>query len=377
VPPRRSLRRRPARAAPGLPAAGLVERADELAKAWLVELVDQAPLDATPPGGPLFAAQAPALCAAVVRALVSDDELARLEPGGDLNELAALAGALGGAAGAAGAVTAVEALRAVTWAAIEDALPRDDADLPAVAERLSITAAVVAAAAAAATAGEAQPAAVRPAGVGSRGAAEAPAAAPADPRVDPDHPGWARVPPPRVPGAEPRIARLTPVEDPVSVTTDDLETWGAALERGLAAGGTFSVLLLELERPELLAATEGEEEAAQLVRRALGAARAALRPEDVSHAEDIGRLWVLAPATGRLSAGSLAENAAVAVERAVTVRGAPLTAAVGLAVHPADGTDAETLVGRAEERLFGARAAGERVGGMDPGEESLGAGRDG
>ncbi|HEU0316719.1 MAG TPA: hypothetical protein VFR49_05280, partial [Solirubrobacteraceae bacterium] len=124
-----------------------------------------------------------------------------------------------------------------------------------------------------------------------------------------------------------------------------------------------------------LATTEGEEEAAELVRRALAAARAALRPEDVSHEEDGGRLWVLAPATGRLSAGALAENAAVAVERAVTVRGAPLTAAVGLAVHPADGTDAEALVGRAEERLFAARASGERVGGTDPGEEPLGAGR--
>jgi GGDEF domain-containing protein len=374
VPPRRSLRRRPARAVLGLPTAGLVERAEELAKAWLVELVDCAPLDATPAGGPAFAAQAPVLCAAVVRALVSDDELARLEPGGDLSELAALAGALGGATGAAGAVAAVEALRGVMWAAVEETLPRDDAELPAAAERLAGTAAVIAAAAAAAATGEAQPV---PTGGGGRAwsADGAPAPDSHDPHADPEHPGWARVPPPKVSGVEPRVARLTPVADSEPVMSDDLGSWAEALERGLEAGGTFSILLLELERTELLATTEGEDEAAELVRRALAAARAALRPEDVSHEEEGGRLWVLAPATGRLSAGALAENAAVAVERAVTVRGAPLTAAVGLAVHPADGADAEALVGRAEERLFGARAAGERVGGIDPGEEPLGAER--
>jgi GGDEF domain-containing protein len=374
VPPRRSLRRRAARAVPGLPAAALVERAEELAKAWLVELVDCAPLDGNPRGGPAFAAQAPVLCAAMVRALVSDDELARLEPGGDLSGLAALAGTLGGASGAAGAVAAVEALRGVTWAAVEDALPRDDAELPAAAERLAGTAAVIAAAAVAAVTGEARP---LPAGGGDTTweRAGVPAAGTQEPRADSEHPGWARVPPPKVPGAEPRVARLTPVDDTEPVATDDLGAWAEALGRGIEAGGTFSVLLLELERPELLATTEGEDEAAELVRRALAAARAALRPEDVSHEEEGGRLWVLAPATGRLSAGALAENAAVAVERAVTVRGAPLTAAVGLAVHPADGADAESLVGRAEERLFGARAAGERVGGTASGEEPLGAER--
>ena len=48
---------------------------------------------------PDLARDAPALCAAVLRAVGSDAELRRLERGGDLAGLAARAGALAGAGG--------------------------------------------------------------------------------------------------------------------------------------------------------------------------------------------------------------------------------------------------------------------------------------
>src|SRR3954453_16662785 len=73
------------------------------AKGWLLALVSARPLR-DPPALPLpdLVRDAPALCAAVLRAVGSEAELRRLQSGGDLAELAARAAELAGAGGPGG-----------------------------------------------------------------------------------------------------------------------------------------------------------------------------------------------------------------------------------------------------------------------------------
>ena len=73
------------------------------AKGWLLALVAARPLqDAPALPMPDLARDAPALCAAILRAVGSDADLRRLQDGGDLAALAARAGALAGAGGPGG-----------------------------------------------------------------------------------------------------------------------------------------------------------------------------------------------------------------------------------------------------------------------------------
>src|SRR4051812_5500813 len=130
------------------PVSALVDGADELAKAWVLELVAAAPLAASA-GLRLdeLAAEGPGLCRAVARALGDDEELARLEEGGDLFVVVARAGALAGAGDPASAFRAVEALRRATWEAALGALSRPSAALGAdLADRLRAVCAAVPAA---------------------------------------------------------------------------------------------------------------------------------------------------------------------------------------------------------------------------------------
>jgi diguanylate cyclase (GGDEF)-like protein len=219
----------------------------------------------------------------------------------------------------------VAALRAVIWTAALAALDDGDEDLVApLAERLAHVADVLAAAAIAglgeALAGEPR----APAAFAGRSVATAAAPAP------PEHPI-------------------------------------AAVERALAeardAGDTLAVLLLEVDGADRLPATEGAEAAGEVLARSANAVRAVLGDRDVVIEEGPGRMWLILTGAGRLAALAQAERAASAVEHATAVRGAPLTASVGVAVHPGDGDDAATLAAEAERTLYAARAAGVRVGG--------------
>src|SRR5690349_10175528 len=91
----------------------LAGRAQDIAKGWLLLLLERAPLDAVGaiPAASL-AAEGPALCAAFVRALGSEGELEGLRPDGVLAPDVRRIGLLTGAADAAGVVAAVDALRA-------------------------------------------------------------------------------------------------------------------------------------------------------------------------------------------------------------------------------------------------------------------------
>src|SRR4051794_4897777 len=103
MPPGHNDRASRARPVADAPVAALVADAEDVAKAWLLELVAAGPL-AGAAALPLdaFSREAPTLCAAVARALGDDVELARLQARGDLAAVAAGVGTLAGASDPAG-----------------------------------------------------------------------------------------------------------------------------------------------------------------------------------------------------------------------------------------------------------------------------------
>jgi diguanylate cyclase with GGDEF domain len=326
----------------------LAASAQAIAKGWLLALLERVPLEAvaTIPAADL-AAEGPAICAAVARALGSDAELARLRPGGDLAPLAARIGPLAGVRDAAGALGAVESLRACVWAAALDAAgePREAEAIAALAERLAAVAAAVGATAVAA-------------------AAPAPAAVPT-----PDAPAVQNGSPTEPVGSvrplPPRPAASAPGRPPTG-GMDDEDLWIATLERHIDGcrreGGGLALLRVELLDADRLVATATEAERGVPYGRLAQAIRRAIRRQDLVASDHQGRAWVIAPAVGRAGAIALAERIGAGVEGGEHWRGAPLAATIGFAIYGEDGHDATTLIERADEAMLAASAAGVRIG---------------
>src|ERR1700736_2507565 len=133
-------RRRRARPVADAPVDALLARVDDLAKGWLLAVLESAPLqDAASILAGELAREGPRICAAVVRALASDDDLRRLEAGGPLESLASRAGELVGASRVQAITEAVEALRSVIWSAVREEVSYPDADqISELAERLAL-----------------------------------------------------------------------------------------------------------------------------------------------------------------------------------------------------------------------------------------------
>ena len=331
----RGIGGRAPRAVPYAPIDALIARADAVAKRWLIELLDGAPLTvaAEMPVADL-AADGPAVCAAAMEALGSERGLqGALRQAPDLGRLAR-------ATDAAGVVASAEALRRAVWAAVLEEVPRgEDALLAALADRLAHVCTATAQAA-----------------IGARGARPEPA--PAD----------VAAPPATAFGdedAEPPLPRAATGEP------DFVPLWMAALERQISAGGRFGLLLVELDGIERLRSSETAETLAGALERVGRGVRRSIRREDVLAHETDGRLWVIAPGVGRTGASALARRIAQAVEGAAQLRGAPLTASIGAALFPDDGRDPEALAGEAEQSVLTARAAGVRFAGDSP-EPALG-----
>jgi GGDEF domain-containing protein len=308
------------------PVEVLVTGAQSIAKGWLLALLEMAPLgqaEAVPVGD--FAAGAPALCAAVARALGSDRELARLEPGGDLMPLGVSAARLAGAVTPIESLAAVETLREVMWGAVRAELHHDpDPELVAdVGERLARVCAVVAAATVAAASGEARP-----------------------------------------PGDE-----LPAVPEVAAPVAPDVEgEWRQALAEQLDAAGRSSeplaLLLVEIEDAERLRASGAAPTLARVVR----AVRGEVRRPDVIALEDDGRVWIIAPGMPRQGGTGLARRVLAAVGT-VEHRRVPLMATLGVAIFPDDGRDASALAEAAEEDLLSTRADNLRMAASDGGDE--------
>jgi GGDEF domain-containing protein len=321
------------------------------AKSWLVALVAATPLQAV---GALptaqLAAEAPALCAAVLRAVGSDRELERLQPGGDRAPLAAAAGRLAGAPDPVAVAGVVALLREAVWGALADELDRGDAELVvAVTTRVAHVCDVVVQAA-----------------LGAR-----------------DHGGEAETPPPVVlvedPPRREDVAGDAGDEEPpplraVPDSTGQVvarraagagaEPWrdavAARLARHAADGEPFAVLAVEVDDAERLLAADTDGEALRAITWAEAGVRRAARGADEVVREHPGRLWLVVPVSGAAEARALGGRLADAAAR-VVLRDAPLTVSIGFATVPEDGTDAESLIAHADEGVFAARAAGVRL----------------
>ncbi|MBV9799855.1 MAG: hypothetical protein JO039_17545 [Solirubrobacterales bacterium] len=301
-------RRRAARSVGDAPIEGLLERGEELAKGWLIALVEQVPLERASemfPAGAGFAQEAPRLCEAVVRGLVDDAELRRIEPGGAVEPLVSRAGDLVGARDAEAAGRSVDALLAVIWSALRAELGGADADMvAAVAERLALV-------------GEVARAATLRAVVSGR--------------------QW--------PGAlEEEITRCT------------------------RAGAALSLLLIELEDIDRLVAASPAGEAAAIFERFVRAVRELTSRQDRLVCEGDARVWLIARDTDRGGAFALASRIDAAVSALPSWRGAPLAVDIGIAVLGEDANDAAGMIEASEVAMFAAEASGIQVGGVRPGD---------
>jgi GGDEF domain-containing protein len=306
------------RPVPAAPIEALGARAEDVAKRWLIELMAAVPLDAAAqvPTAEL-AADAPGVCSTVIQALASDGGL---EPAlAAAPDVARLAGARDPAA----AVAAAETLRNAIAMTMREEVPRDDdALLAALADRLAHVCALLAGRAAAVLAG-----------------AEVPASAAAP--------------------AERDTEVAASISRPESGGEEFAPLWMPALERLIASGRRFALLIMELDGAERLKLAEPKEVLADVLERVGLAVRGCVRAEDIL-AHETGRLWAIAPGAGRGGATALAQRIADAVEQAAELRGAPLTASLGVALFPDDAREPAALAGEAEESLLAARAAGVR-----------------
>jgi hypothetical protein len=398
----------------------LLLRGEELAKGWLLALVEDAPLESAAAimAGDV-ARDGPRICDAVVRAIYDEADLRRIEPGGVLEPLMSRAGELAGVRSAETAARAVEALR------IE--LARTDPDMLADAgERLSLVAEFVRAAVLRRRAdGEPRPR-VPPLRVARTGVSVAPRERPvgAGPserrREESATPGLAGTGGPLEasggagggfanggvtggtddaeaetagrgefgPATEPEPERFAspqrwgdslspedvpeaqapPASDgpPAPAATRERPVgdalWIGALRdeivRAARARIPLSLLLVELEEAERLLAAEPRGDASATFGRFAQAVRTALRHRDVLACETESRAWIIAPDTGRAGAQALGSRIVTAVPMEESWRGAPLTVSVGLAVLGEDGHNAAALIDAAEQTKFAAEASG-------------------
>ena len=291
----------------------LLPRVADLAKGWLLALLEQAPLDDAPTiltGG--LVQHGPGICDAILRALADDRDLTRVTVGGALEGLVSRVGELAGATGAEATSCAVDALHAVIWSALRDELPRPDPDqISELAERLGLVIGLVRGAALRRCSG------TPPAGVPSVGDA------------------------PWVPVLENEISRAERLDAPLSL------------------------LLAELDEVDRIVAVEQPGEAATSFGRFADALRSVVRRRDILACETEGRAWIIAPDTDRAGAVALGARIASAVRAAEPWRGAPMTASIGIAMIGEDGRDSSSLIEAAEVSKLAALARGIAVARAD------------
>jgi GGDEF domain-containing protein len=358
-------RRRRARPVADAPIDALLSRSEDLAKGWLLALLEQAPLDDAPA---ILATdltrEGPRVCDAVLRAIADDADLRRLEPGGVLTALVARVGELAGATAPAAVSRAIDALVGVIWAAVRDELRGADADLVVeLTERLALIGELVRSAALAQSA----PAPVSPAPPGPSIAPPPPVATtrpspPPTPAQDPD-----AAPPPPASAPPPPTQRAWPgISDPPTLDPSR-SLWVGALEDEIvrSAGAPLSLLLAELEDAERVTAVELRAEARATFTRFAGAVRSAVRRQDILVCESDARAWIIARDTARDGAYALGERIAAAVTASEPWQGAPLVASVGVAVFGEDGRTSSELIEAAEEARFAAAAGGVEVLGTE------------
>jgi GGDEF domain-containing protein len=304
----------------------LLRRTADLAKGWLLALLEIAPLDEAPA---ILATDltrdGPRICEAMVRALADENDLERLDAGGALEPLASRVGELAGAQASEPTSRAVDALQAVVWSAVRAELSGAGGDRVAdLAERLALVTELVRAAA------------LRRSAAGGGTEIVYPIRASRAPRAD--------------------------REDGTVAAQEADALWIGAVQDEIAradqADIPLSLLLIELEDAERVRAAVQPAEATATFGRFAHALRGVVRRKDILVCETDTRAWVIARETGRDGAQALAGRVASAVGESSPWRGGPLTVNIGIAVLREDGRDVASLIEAAEETRFAAAAAG-------------------
>jgi GGDEF domain-containing protein len=150
--------------------------------------------------------------------------------------------------------------------------------------------------------------------------------------------------------------------EPAQAHEPTRSAWIAAIARRLERYREdrlpFAVLLIEAAELDRLVHAESAQELQRLtaaLERALGEE---LRPADLLMREARGRYWLITPETDPFGARLLAQRLASAVRTAALHRGVGLQLALGIAVCPDDGADADALAAHADVGVYAARAAG-------------------
>jgi GGDEF domain-containing protein len=389
-------RRRLPRPVADAPVDELLARVDQLAKGWLLALVEDTPMpEVAAVVAGATSADAPRLCDAIVRALADDESLRRLAPGGMLERQAAGAGLGAAAAGPARLpqrLRSVAALHAVIWAAIVDESRGADAELiAALADRLALVMEHVREAALRSGAPPPAYEAPEPPPFTPPPVQPPPPEPPPEPpqgRLPRVRPGRHRreqmapppPPPPPPPADPPLAANLRAVEPSAALREPGEHLWREALEREIShakwANTPLTLVLAVLDDAERVPAVESRDGAGAIFTRYGDAVRSVLRRGDLLAREDDARAWVIARETGRPGGHALAERLASAVGDTVAWRGVPLTVSVGIAVLGEDGADSEALIEIAERGAFLAAATGisvSRAAPEEPGGSERGA----
>jgi GGDEF domain-containing protein len=349
-------RRRRARPVADAPIDSLLSKSEDLAKGWLLALLERVPLDEAPRiMATDLTRDGPRVCEAMLRALATDTDERRLEPDGALAPLAGRIGELAGASGAEATSHAVDALQAVIWAALRAELQAPDPDLiTALVERLTQVTELMRAAALRHGEG------VRPSLTAVRPGVRDPLAAdraPEDLRVARSEAD----PPPPVAGRASETDAA--IRAWVSGEPVDEALWVGALQDEItrSGGAPLSLVLAELEDAEQLVAVESASTATATFGEFAKAVRGAVRRQDILVCETDARAWVIARDTGRPGAQALGSRISGAVRKSQQWRGAPLVASVGVAVLGEDGRSPSELIEAAEEARFAAAAGGVEI----------------
>jgi GGDEF domain-containing protein len=372
-------RRRRARPVADAPIDGLLAATDELAKGWVLALLEAVPLHEAPGliTEPLTR-DGPRICDAALRALADDSDLRRLEPAGALRRLAGEVGEMTAARSPSAVARTVDALHDVLWSALCDELRGPDARLVGeLSARLAQVCGLIREAALERLEGPGD----GPPGAGS-GLAALPAREPGAPEVGGEHPeadppagpasadatagSPAADAPAGSPAADaPAADRWSPPAATVAGASTGIALWQSALSDEIRIAGSsarpLSLLLAEIDDAERVLASAPAERAAGAFDDFVAALRRVLRRHDILVWESQARAWVIARETSRAGAHALGARIAEAVGETSALSGAPLVASVGVAILGEDGTSSEELMEAAEEARFRAAARGIEV----------------
>jgi GGDEF domain-containing protein len=314
----------------------LLDNTDELAKGWLLELLERRPLaraESLHVGR--LAVHGPPLCAAIVRALGGDGELKALMPGGELAPVLLELGALVDANGPFELSAALELLRGVLSSSLRDCLDRPEPELVwAVSERLALVLEIAR-------------------GTALRGVADVLAAG-----------DRAEVAAETAARADAEVPAVTAARADAEVLSAD--RWIRDLDDAIIDARRrmrpLALLMVELEEPGRLQAALGGERAAVTFRDFRTAVRTQVRRGESLVEENDCRVWVLSIDSGGQAAREHAHRIADAVSRLAPWHGVPPAVAIGVAVLGEHAQTAESLIEAAEEARYAASAAGVPVG---------------